>query len=173
MTDLKKGEWTTSEIQLLIANRHKGARECALILNRSIKSVKRCAYRHRISLRTKNCRHGLVLGQPRGVSLAKPEARDTVLAELRMLALEGKVDLTEVERRIREDVDLPLCPECSRFPVRHPSWGACDPCHKKRLEEAHKEELARLQAQKDLNKSKAKLKRFRESHGIRAPKARD
>lgn len=95
------------------------------------------------------------------------------MAELRALALEGKVDLTEVERRIREDRSLPICPLCSRFPVRRPSWGTCDPCHKHHLAEQHEEELAKLEGQRHLWVARKHLKETRKQLGIKAPGARD
>lgn len=84
-----------------------------------------------------------------------------VMREVRELALQGRVDLTEIERRIRNDHELDVCPDCYTFPVRHPNWGVCDVCRKRYLAAQHRESLAVLEAQRELNTAKQALSRAR------------
>ena len=122
-------------------------------LGRSPSSVRKAAYRYRISLRRPGSRRGVVLGQPRGVSLRR---------ELREDLASGRVDPTVLARRMRLDEDAELCPSCAARPVRVRQTGLCRVCHLHRLEQAHREALAELEAQRGLWQSRQELKRARD-----------
>lgn len=123
--------WTTGDIALLREHAHFGAAEVARLLERTIWSVRQQAYRQRISLRQHGCRRGVVLGQPRGVSLRR-ELRDDLVRDRRdeLLAQRAKVD-----------AEAALCPCCGRRPVRTRS-GFCRACHLDRMTELYEEMTA-------------------------------
>lgn len=127
-------QWTTGELTLLREYACLGAREVAARLGRSVGSVKAAAYRHRISLRRAGSRRGLILGQPRGVSLR---------AEVRNELVCGRRDEL-LERRARLDAEAQLCPVCGMRPQRT-SAGFCLACTLDR-QTAHYEELLADQA---------------------------
>jgi hypothetical protein len=133
--------WTTAEIKLLRANSSLGASALAAMLGRTPASVRRAAVRYRVSLRSPGERRGLVLGQPRGVSLKRDLradlARDRRLAEL-------------VARNLSLPRDADLCPACARRPITVHSTGLCGVCHMKKLAEAHRDALAEIAAQREL-----------------------
>ena len=122
-------EWTTGELASLREHACLGAREVAARLGRSVGSVKAAAYRHRISLRRSGSRRGLILGQPRGVSLR---------AEVRNELVCGRRDEL-IERRARLDAEAQLCPACGIRPQRT-NAGFCLACTLER-QTAHYEEL--------------------------------
>lgn len=133
--------WTTGDLAVLRENASLGAAEVARLLGREERAVRQAAYRHRISLRRRGSRRGLVLGQPRGVSLG---------AELREDLLSGKVDAAVIARRMAADHDAELCPCCGRRPVRVEASGMCRVCHLEALAAHHLELLAEIQAQREL-----------------------
>ena len=110
--------WTTGELAILRTHAHLGAACVADLLGRSVSSVKNAAYRNRISLRPRGCRRGLILGQPRGVSLRR-EVRESLVRDRRDELL---------ERRAKVDADAALCPCCAKRPARHSRTGYCTPC---------------------------------------------
>lgn len=129
---------------------HLGAKALAAKLGRSIYSVKTKAGALGISLRQPGSRRGLLLGQPRAVSLCDEEAT----TKLRDLVLTGKVDMSLVLDRISLQAtgDALICPHCGKRPVevRRPGGknGLCEVCHKSLLIEALNDELAILEARK-------------------------
>jgi len=129
-----------------------GAVRLAAILGRSVYSVRMAAHRHRISIRTKGSRRGLVLGQPRGVSIARSVRTD--------LARDRSVS-EAVARRLTLSGDLELCPCCGVRPVAVRTTGWCRPCHLARLSQAHREELSEIEAQRELWRTRQAAKRAR------------
>ena len=131
--------WTTSELAVMRDNAARGAEVVAELLGRSVASVRQAAHRNRISLRKHGSRKGLVLGQPRGVSL-RSEIRDGLVRDRRDELL---------ERRAQADADAELCPCCGRRPARTRS-GFCVPCTTDRLTEAYEEMTADAAAMRRL-----------------------
>jgi hypothetical protein len=146
--------WTTTELRLLRASGELGARAAARLLGRSVWSVKQAAYRSRISLRSRGCRRGSVLGQPRGVSLR---------ADLREDLLNSKATAEAVARRLVLWDEAALCPSCARRRVEVKITGLCGVCHTRRLTEAHLAELEKLDAQRALWTSRQALCRARKA----------
>jgi hypothetical protein len=148
--------WTGSEIAFLRSHASLGAEEIARELGRSTSSVKSAAKRLRISLRRPGSRRGLVLGQPRSISLRR---------ELRAGALSGRVSAEALEARRRLE-ELEICPSCAAREITNPKTGLCTVCHKRGLERAHREELERLRAedaaQRDLWQARQEVKRARD-----------
>ena len=147
--------WTSRELAELRRNAAIGCRELAKLLDRSRSSVKACAYRQRISLRRRGSRRGSVLGQPRGVAIAR-QIREDVLS--------GRVDADCIARRLLLDREAELCPCCSARPVEVPSTGFCHVCHTRRLADAHRSAIAEREAQRDLWQSRQADKRHRDAH---------
>jgi hypothetical protein len=110
------------------------------------------AERQRISLRTSGQRRGLVLGQPRGLSLKRALRRDVV---------SGTIDADVLAQRMALDGLGPLCPACGKRPVRVASSGFCRVCHLERLAAAHEELLAEHRAQERLWAARQQLSRAR------------
>lgn len=145
--------WTSNELVELRRLAHLGAHEIAEILDRSVKSVRRTAERHRISLRRNGERRGALLGIPRvdADDLRAAGLEVAVLHEIRRLALAGTVDPATLEARaIRSLTDSTLCPQCVRRPAEVRRSGLCRPCHLRHLAEAHADELEAHAAQRDL-----------------------
>jgi hypothetical protein len=124
----KTRPWTTSELAVMRDNAARGAEAVAELLGRSVASVRQAAHRHRISLRKHGSRKGLVLGQPRGVSL-RADLRDGLVRDRRDELL---------ERRAQADAAAELCPCCGRRPARTRS-GFCAACTTQRITERYEE----------------------------------
>jgi hypothetical protein len=119
--------WTSRELEDLRRLAHLGAEECARRLGRSTASVRRAAQRHRISLRPPGERGGRLLGQPRGLRLARAQ-REALLAARRH------------DRLVAAHLALArgggaLCPACGRRPVST-GHGLCLACHERALADA-------------------------------------
>lgn len=136
--------WTSRELARLRMVAHLGTAGAAEALGRSPGSVRVAASRHRISLRQPGERRGLVLGQPRGVSLI--EAREAAahaeaLRAVREEVLAGRLDPADLERAARRryllERGVPLCPGCARNPQENKATGLCTPCHLRHLAEGH------------------------------------
>ena len=138
---------------MLRANAQLGAERLAQLLGCTPRAVRMTAHRHRISLRRPGVRCGLVLGQPRGVSLAG-EIRDDLVS--------GRVDPELIAERMRIHAEAELCPFCARRPVRVHATGLCAVCHKRLLTERHKEAVDEHAAHRDYNRAKQAAKRMRD-----------
>jgi len=145
--------WTVAEVQLLRKEAHLGARAVALLLGRSVWSVRKAAHRYRVSLRPRGERRGHILGQPRsGAWTTQVGADPALLAAIRADVLAGVVDLAELEARVLESLTdtRPLCPSCGRRPQERRTTGLCEPCHIRALAWAHRDEQDRREARRDL-----------------------
>lgn len=86
--------------------------------------------------------------------------------------LAGRVSLDELVATADADMQaqtVELCPECSRHPIRtdHKSRvGMCSVCWLHRLRDAHLEELARMQALREVQRAKQSAKRARDRVGV-------
>jgi len=145
--------WTTRDIALLRANAHLGAEELARLLGTTPCAVRNLAHRQRISLRRRGERRGILLGQPRDLSLAELVGGK--------LAADRKTAALVLERSELTAAGE-LCPECCARPVRVRKTGLCLPCHKRRLADAHRELLAEAEAGRELWQARQALKRARE-----------
>lgn len=125
--------WTSLEIERLRANRELGAVALAELLGRSVWSVKRAAYRFRISLRRPGDARGHVLGQPRALSLS---------GELRK-AIGAAPDL--YAERLRVSREAALCPSCTCRPTQVETSGLCRRCHARHLEELYRDAAGELE----------------------------
>ena len=96
--------WTTRDIALLRANAHLGAEKLADLLGATPRAVRNLASRQRISLRKRGETRGILLGQPRDLSL-------TELVGAR-LASDRKTAALVLERGEVAGA-AELCPECS------------------------------------------------------------
>ena len=148
----KTKPWTTGDLRLLRQYGHLGAVAAAELLGRSPRAVKCAAYRYRISLRRRGCRRGLVLGQPRGCSLAR-EIREDIVS--------GRVNAETMARRMALAPDAPLCPCCAHRPAEVRSSGFCLQCHNDRLIAAHLQALEDIDSQRALWTSRTTLCRAR------------
>lgn len=148
-------EWTTEEIRILRSQSSLGAELLAELLGRSVQSVKQAAKRHRISLRRRGSRSGLLLGQPRGKSWREQVGADPRrLAAIREEALSGELDLSLLESRVRSWLhpgSVELCPRCVARPIERQSSGLCEVCHNGLLAEAHRDEAQRRASRRDLD----------------------
>lgn len=144
--------WTSHDIRTLKALAGTvNVASLARTLGRSISSVRAAANRHRISLRQPGSTSGLLLGQPRGVSLRDTRTLGhtvTQLQAMRTAALNGDVDLEQLEQRLADQRALARgatpCPRCTIRPQRR-DHGICDVCHIKQLAKAHAD-LAHIDA---------------------------
>jgi len=143
--------WTTGEVKVLRECAHLGADELARRLGRTRPSVKRAAQRYRISLRRPGVRDGLLLGQPRGLSLRR-DMREALLAYPHLL-----------EQRLQMDYEAELCPACAAREISVASTGLCRPCHLRHLAEIHREAIAEQQAKRALWVERQRLHRAREA----------
>ena len=146
--------WTTGEVKTLRASAHLGARELAAHLGRTVGSVQGAARRFRISLRRRDERRGIVLGQPRNVSLRREMRQD--------LLVHGDL----IAKRLQIDADAQLCPACAARPIRVRLTGLCRPCHLLRLAELQREARAEHKAQRRLWAERQR--RHRDRRGSRA-----
>jgi len=144
--------WTTADLVVMREHAHLGAAAVALLLGRSVTSVRFEAHRFRISLRRTGERRGLVLGQPRG---------QAILPVIRGDVVSGKVSAEAIAERMTLLRDAALCPVCARRPIEVPSSGYCVCCHKRLLSEAHLAELEKIDAQRSLWSSRQALCRAR------------
>lgn len=148
--------WTSSEIATLREHAHLGATAVATLLGRSVRAVRLAASRNRISLRRQGERRGIILGQPRAVSWSSQSgagADSTRLSAIREDALAGVIDLGDLERRALEEMvsrTRSLCPSCGARPQERRSTGLCEPCHLRGLARAHRDEMDRREARRDL-----------------------
>jgi hypothetical protein len=108
---------------------HEGAREVARLLDRSEDSVRSFAARSRVSLRRKGSRRGILMGQPRGVSLRR-EIRETLIVD--------RHDELAAARAVL-DAEAALCPRCGARPVRASRTGWCNVCNCEHLAMQHDE----------------------------------
>ena len=148
--------WTTTELRILRENADAGALELALLLGRSVQSVKLAAHRQRVSLRRAGEHRGLVLGQALGMPMP-PEIREDLVS--------GRVDAGAVAERMRTRANGDLCPSCGRRPVEVASPGFCNVCHMELLTAAHLAELEKIDAQRALWSSRQALCRARRTAG--------
>ena len=135
---MSKRAWTTTELVCLRENRELGAAALAELLDRSLWSVKRAAYRQRISLRRPGDARGHVLGQPRALQLSAG-AREAIRAAPDLYA-----------ERLRVSRDSSLCPECAYRPIQVESSGLCRSCHAEHLEQLYRNAQGELQLVGDL-----------------------
>jgi hypothetical protein len=159
----KTRHWTTGDLGVLRANAHLGAERLARLLGCTPCAVRMTAHRHRISLRRPGVRCGLVLGQPRGVSLSGVIRDDLV---------SGRVDPELIAERMRIDAEAELCPFCGRRPVRVRATGLCLVCHKGLLTERHREVVDEHVAHRDYNRAKQAAKRTRDREGAKGAACR-
>lgn len=151
----KDGPWTSSELSQLRRDAHLGADALAALLERSPRAIRSAAQRHRISLRRKGERRGLLLGQPRGIAweeLRTLGASLQLLRAIRAEALAGALDLGELDRTVRRlarAINAELCPLCSQRP-QETGTGLCRPCHLRQLAEAHRAVSAERLAEREL-----------------------
>lgn len=148
--------WTTSELAFLRANAALGAAALAALMGRSVGSVKEAARRQRVSLRRSGSRRGLLLGQPRALSLREllPVGCDRKTAAL-------------VLARQEMDAQAALCPACARRAATVRSSGLCLACHRRRLADDLREVLAERDATRDHWQAKQALKRRRDRAATR------
>lgn len=158
-------EWTVAEVRTLREQANLGAQGLAILLGRSVKSVETAAARNRISLRRSGERRGKILGQPRTGRWLDQSGDPARLSAIRSDAIDGVVDIAELEARIREKVHgprRPICPACGQRDQEKPSTGLCEPCHLRELARAHRDEIDRREARRDLwqaRQSKHRAKR--------------
>lgn len=148
--------WTSTEFAYLKANAGKGVQEIAEALGRTTESVKQMARRNRISLRKTGERRGLLLGQPRGMSwldLRQQGITSERLAAIKQDALEGLIDLGELEQQIADigkGKQPELCPQCATRYIQRASTGLCAPCHLKILARLHQDQVDIRNAERSL-----------------------
>lgn len=158
----RQKSWTTEEIRIMRNSANLGLESVAMILDRSPESVKQAAKRYRISLRKPGSQGGLLLGQPRGRAWMKQLGMDPArLAAIRQEAIEGEIDLAELEERIREQMQnsAAICPRCVQRSIERTSTGLCEPCHIALLAQAHRDEAFRRQARRDLDAARQEKSR--------------
>lgn len=151
-TEGARHAWTSRDLATLREHACEGAESVAAMIGCTPCAVRKAAQRHRISLRLPGSRRGLVLGQPRGVSLRR---------ELREDIISGVVSDEAIARRMSIDDEADLCPVCCRRPQEVRSTGLCTLCHMRRLAEAHLQELEQLDGQRALWSSRQALCRAR------------
>jgi len=139
---MRTGPYSYGEEHAICTLASLGAAYVALVLDRDVECVRRKASRL-------------------GVSLKKSlqiNVREMSEAQLRVV--------------VRLNPGL-LCPACGKRFVNTPS-GVCDLCHLHALKTNHDAEYRRLalEAKRDYDTSKQRLKRLRSDAGVRAPKAR-
>ncbi len=127
--------WDSAEQEALRVLAPLGARACAEAFDRSLDSIKQKARELGVSLRRRRTFH-----------------TDSTLCR-------GEV----ASRRVRELALAPLCPACGRRPVTVKRTGLCAPCHYEALIAAHKDEIAKADAQRELWAARSKLQRRRRS----------
>lgn len=147
------GPWSTEEVRALRDNASQGAATLALILGRSEASIWSAAKRYRVSLRRRGETRGKILGQ-RGPWDDPTNGIDaTRLALIRSDVLAGTVDIGILEARIRDTHHgprRPLCPGCGQRSQERTSTGLCEVCHLRELARAHRDEVERREARREL-----------------------
>lgn len=150
----ERAPWTSKELQELRRVAPLGALTAADILGRSIKSVRRAAERHGISLRQSGSNAGRLLGQPNGSSYADARAaaeHALIMKALRDDVAAGRISLTDLDRALAAlESGAPLCPSCGRNPADRPREGICTGCHNRRLAAAHNAARDAHDGQQDL-----------------------
>lgn len=166
----KPRSWTSSEVQALRDNAHMGADAIALMLGRSVKSVKAAANRLRISLRPQGEQRGHLLGQPRASSWGSRKAHGITSERLELIrkdVLAGNTDMNALEARVLEialgDRTRPVCPSCGARPQERKSTGLCEVCHLRALAQAHRDDEAKRDAQRELWRARQEASRLRRS----------
>ena len=161
----KTGPWGTDEVRTLREHASQGAVVVAIMLGRSEHSVRQAAKRYRISLRRKGERRGLILGQTgRWADGAQTGADPTRLAVIREEVLAGVVDIAALEQRVRDAVHgprRPICPSCCQREQERPSTGLCEVCHLRELARAHRDEVERREARRELWQARQEKSRRR------------
>lgn len=150
-----KADWTTADVTFLRKHAHLGVAEVSRLMGRSVGSVKEAARRHRISLRRRGERRGILLGQPRHFRL-----RELLPAEV------DRETAALILTRQQLDEEAELCPSCGYRLATVRQTGLCLPCHKRRLAEAHREIAAELEATRDHWQAKQQSKRARDRAGV-------
>lgn len=144
---------------------HEGAVVVAMMLGRSEHSVRQAAKRYRVSLRRKGERRGLILGQTRRwADGAQTGVDGSRLAVIREEVLAGAVDMATLEARIRVSVSgprRPICPSCCQREQERPSTGLCEVCHLRELARAHRDEVERREARRELWQARQEKSRAR------------
>ena len=160
--------WTSKEVARLRALAHHGAEHAATELGRTTASVRRAAHRHRISLRQRGERRGVILGQPRGTSFLTPTHQSNQLAALTTIRAEhlaGRLDMARIEQLANRTALLangtPLCPNCARNPQERLQTGLCHDCHLHALAQAHRDHEHLQHAQRDLWRERQRRHRTR------------
>lgn len=145
--------WSTDEVRVLRDHAHEGAATVSAILGRTEASVWSAAKRYRVSLRRRGETRGRILGQ-RGAWTVDTSGVDPArLALIRTEAIAGVVDVAILEARIRDEFHgprRPLCPACSQRPQERPATGLCEVCHLRELARAHRDEVERRDARREL-----------------------
>ncbi len=161
----KSGPWGTDEVRTLREHAHEGAVIVAIMLGRTEKSVREAAKRYRISLRRKGERRGLIMGQRgRWVDAAGTGVDPSRLAVMRSEVLDGVLDIAALEIRVREQMHgprRPMCPSCCQREQERPSTGLCEVCHLRELARAHRDEVERREARRELWQARQEKSRRR------------
>jgi hypothetical protein len=126
--------WTHAEEEALRILAPLGARACAEAFDRSHESIKQKAKALGVSLKRKTFHPDLTLTYGPAVL-----------------------------RRIRDAATAPLCPACAKLPATVRKTGLCAPCHLEALKTVHEEEIAKVDAQRELWAARSKLRRRRRS----------
>lgn len=158
--------WTSVEIKTLREHAHLGLVAVALLLGRSEHSVQSAAKRYRISLRRVGERRGKILGQPARGRWTDQTADSARLAAIRSDVLDGSVSIPELERRIRDRIygpAKPLCPSCGQREQEKATTGLCEPCHLRELARAHRDEIDRRAARRELAQARQEKHRALEN----------
>ena len=144
--------WSTEELRTLRANAQHGAGAVSAMLGRSEAAIWSAAKRYRISLRRRGETRGKILGQ-RGAWSAISAIDGARLDLIRSEILEGILVVAVLEARIREEHHgprRPLCPACGQRPQERPATGLCEVCHLRELARAHRDEVERREARREL-----------------------
>lgn len=157
--------WTGKEVQTVRDYSHLGVQALSEMLGRSESSIEHLAHRLRISLRRKGEQRGTILGQPRGVRWIDQEGVDRArLSAIRADIVEGNTNPAELESRVREIAlgsDKPICPSCGVRPQVRPTTGLCEVCHLRALAQAHRDDQATRDAQRELWRARQESSRSR------------
>ena len=144
--------WSTEEVRTLRANAQHGAGAVSAMLGRSEAAIWSAAKRYRISLRRRGETRGKILGQ-RGAWSAISAIDGARLDLIRSEVLDGILDVAILEARIREEHHgprRPLCPACGQRHQERPATGLCEVCHLRELARAHRDEVERRDARREL-----------------------
>lgn len=141
-------DWGTLDLRTLRTMHKNGATPEQIheaITTHSPRAVRKKGYALGLSWRLAGSRRGLVIGQPRNVSLVSDDKTST----LRDLMIAGKVKSCVVVARLALAArGAEICPMCSRRPVTVERTGLCVVCHKGVLIEIQTEQLAAIEAHK-------------------------